>query len=58
VAAVNVVEYPPRNATPTMVRKYLPLLRDAAKQIEAALHASQHAVVSLAQEPDVPALIG
>jgi IclR family pca regulon transcriptional regulator len=58
VAAVNVVEYPPRNATPTLVRKYLPLLRDTAKQIEAALHASQHAVVSLAQEPDMPALIG
>jgi IclR family pca regulon transcriptional regulator len=58
VAAVNVVEYPPRNTTPTLVRKYLPLLRDTAKQIEAALHASQHAVVSLAQEPDMPALIG
>ena len=41
-----------------MVRKYLPLLRDAARQIEAALHASQHAVVSLAQEPDVPPLVG
>jgi IclR family pca regulon transcriptional regulator len=58
VAAVNVVEYPPRNATPTMARKYLPLLRDTAKQIEAALHASQHAVVSFAQEPDMPALVG
>ena len=58
MAAVNVVEHPPRNATPTMARKYLPLLRDTAKQIEAALHASQHAVVSLTQQPEMPALIG
>jgi IclR family pca regulon transcriptional regulator len=58
VAAINVVEYPPRNTTQTMSRKYLPLLRDAASQIEAALHVSQHAVVSLSHAPDVPPLIG
>jgi len=58
VAAVNVLEYPPRNNAQTMIRKYLMLLRDTARQIETALHASQHAVVALSHEPEVPPLIG
>jgi hypothetical protein len=52
------LEYPPRNNAQTMIRKYLPLLRKTAEQIEAALHVSQHAVVALADAPDVPPLIG
>ena len=52
VAAVNVVEYPPRSSRQAMVRKYLPLLRDAAHQIEGTLHASQHAIAALASAGD------
>jgi IclR family pca regulon transcriptional regulator len=58
VAGVNVVEYPPRNTPQAMVRKYLRLLREAAQQIEAALHVSQHAVLALSDDPGGPLLIG
>jgi len=58
IAGVNVVEYPPRNTPQAMVRKYLRLLRDAAQQIEAALHVSQHAVLALSDDPGGPPLIG
>jgi IclR family pca regulon transcriptional regulator len=47
IAAVNVMEYPPRTSTQTKLRKYLPLLKDAARQIETALNASQHSMVAL-----------
>jgi IclR family pca regulon transcriptional regulator len=46
VAGVNVLEYPPRNSAPTMVRKYLPILRNAATQIEAAMRLAQHSVAT------------
>jgi IclR family pca regulon transcriptional regulator len=58
IAGVNVVEYPPRNTPQAMVRKYLRLLREAAQQIEAALHVSQHAVLALSDDPGGPLLIG
>jgi IclR family pca regulon transcriptional regulator len=58
IAGVNVVEYPPRNTPQAMVRKYLRLLREAAQQIEAALHVSQHAVLALSDDPGGPSLIG
>jgi IclR family pca regulon transcriptional regulator len=58
IAGVNVVEYPPRNTPQAMVRKYLRLLRNAAQQIEAALHVSQHAVLALSDDPGGPLLIG
>ncbi len=58
IAGVNVLEYPPRSNTQTMVRKYLPLLNNAAKQLETTLHASQHTIVALTSaDLDVP-LIG
>lgn len=58
IASVNVLEYPPRSNTQSMARKYLPLLDDAAKQLEATLHASQHAIIALTSaDHDVP-LIG
>jgi hypothetical protein len=41
------MEYPPRTSTQTKLRKYLPLLKDAARQIETALNASQHSMVAL-----------
>jgi IclR family pca regulon transcriptional regulator len=58
IAGINVVEYPPRNTPQAMVRKYLRLLRDAAQQIEAALHVSQHAVLAMSDDPGGPPLIG
>jgi IclR family pca regulon transcriptional regulator len=58
IGGVNVVEYPPRNTPQAMVRKYLKLLRNAAEQIEAALHVSQHAVLALSDDPGGPPLIG
>jgi IclR family transcriptional regulator, pca regulon regulatory protein len=59
VAAINVSEYPPRSNAQTMVRKYLPLLREAAKQIEMALGASPHATVALTQNGrHLPAHVG
>lgn len=58
MAGVNVVEYPPRNKPQAMVRKYLRLLRDAAQQIEAALHVSQDPILALSDEPGGPPLIG
>lgn len=48
IAAVNVMEYPPRTNTQTKLRRYLPRLKDAAAQIETALKASQHASITLA----------
>ena len=48
----------PAGVTPqAMVRKYLRLLREAAQQIEAALHVSQHAVLALSDDPSGPPLI-
>jgi IclR family pca regulon transcriptional regulator len=47
VAAVNVMEYPPRTSRQTRLRRYLPLLEDAARQIETALNTSQHATMTL-----------
>lgn len=58
IAGINVVEYPPRNTPQAMVRKYLKLLRNAAEQIEAALHVSQHAVLALSDDPGGSLLIG
>jgi len=59
IAGINVLEYPPRSNTPTMVRKYLPLLRNAATQIEATLHVSQLSVAtSIPTLHDVPPLVG
>ncbi len=59
VAAVNVLEYPPRTNTQTKLKKYLPLLCDAARQIEAALDASQHAVALLTlSRQSAPPLVG
>lgn len=42
IAAINVVEYPPKSSAQTMHRKFGPLLRDAAQQIQSALHAAKH----------------
>jgi len=39
------------DGTPEQQRKYLPLLRDAARQIEAALQSSQSAIASHAADP-------
>jgi IclR family pca regulon transcriptional regulator len=46
IAAVNVVEYPPKSSTKAMQRKFLPLLRDAAQQISQALSASHHVMAA------------
>lgn len=46
IAAVNVVEYPPKSSARTMQRKFLPLLRDAARQIAQALAASHHVMAA------------
>lgn len=46
IAAVNVVEYPPKSGATAMQRKFLPLLREAAQQIGSALAASQHVVAA------------
>jgi DNA-binding IclR family transcriptional regulator len=47
IAAVNVMEYPPRASTQTKLKRYLPLWKDTARQIEMALNASQPALVAL-----------
>lgn len=46
IAAVNVVEYPPKSGARAMQRKFLPLLREAAQQISNALAASQHVIAA------------
>ncbi len=50
IAAVNVMEYPPRTSTQTKLKRYLPLLKDTARQIETALNASQPALVALTSQ--------
>jgi IclR family pca regulon transcriptional regulator len=50
IAAVNVMEYPPRTSTQTKLKKYLPLLKETARQIEVALNASQPALVALTSQ--------
>jgi IclR family transcriptional regulator, pca regulon regulatory protein len=47
IAAVNVMEYPPRTSTQTKLKKYLPLLKDYAQQIQSVLTASQHSMIAL-----------
>lgn len=47
IAAVNVMEYPPRTSTQTKLKKYLPLLNDYAQQIQSVLNASQHSMIAL-----------
>jgi IclR family transcriptional regulator, pca regulon regulatory protein len=47
IAAVNVMEYPPRTSTQTKLKRYLPLLKVIARQIEMALNASEPALVAL-----------
>jgi IclR family pca regulon transcriptional regulator len=57
IAGVNVVEYPPRNKPTAMVRKYLRMLRDAARQIEVALETTQLPMRTLLQDSTSPSLI-
>jgi len=55
IAAINVVEYPPKSTAKAMQRKFLGRLRDAAHQIGEALDASRHVITGgMRQMPQPP----
>lgn len=52
VAGLNVLEYPPRSSVAGMARKYLPLLSETSKQIEAALRSSPQSILAILADRD------
>jgi IclR family pca regulon transcriptional regulator len=50
VAAINVLECPPRTDAKSMPRRYLSQLKDAARQIESALATAPHLTAALRSE--------
>jgi IclR family pca regulon transcriptional regulator len=53
-AAMNIMQYPARDKIQTLVKQYLPALRDTAAQIGAALDASGHFAMSVTRNVAVP----